>query len=103
MTDADRDFYRPAAAREVSDPTELERRKELTDEIVANLRVIGADTNDLAALEHRFESIVAARRLVREFSDSLDLERLEVRLASIASALRIIADDATVKELEVQR
>jgi hypothetical protein len=105
MTDADSDFYRPAGPREAScySTAELERRETLSAAIAKNLRVITTDTNDLAALEHRLESIVAAIRLMRELAEAMDLPQLELRIASIASALRLIADNDVVKELEAKQ
>ena len=100
------DFYRPGAApKEVRSYSteELEHRLTVTAAISANLKAIRDDTTDWEALEHRLEGVIAAMRLVREFSESLDLERLEVRLASIASALRLIAEDGIVKELEAKQ
>jgi hypothetical protein len=103
MAATDADFYRPrAAATEVS-TAELEHRAALTNAIAGNLRAIAGDGTDWEALERRLESIVAALKLTREFSESLNLEQLEIRIASIASALRIIADDPTVRELEIKR
>ena len=44
---------------------ELRERKELTDAIVANLRIVNADSNDLEKLERRTSAIVSNLNAIR--------------------------------------
>jgi|ERR1019366_792596 uncharacterized protein with HEPN domain len=96
-------LIKAAAPPEVDTTEELARRKDLSDAVVRNLKIIADDATDLGALEHRLANLTTSLQLAREFSDSLNLEQLEKRLASIASALRIIESSPTVTELEAER
>ena len=96
-------FYRPPETSRQAAPEystgELLKRKELTDAIVANLKVIRADATDLSRLERKLTSISTALLLTRELADAAKLDVLEKRLASIATAIRVIEEDEIVKEL----
>src|ERR1019366_1860331 len=101
------DFYRPDGAPKepASGSTEeLAKHKELTDSILANLKIIREiDSAEVNALAHRLSNIVQALTLVREFAAASDLVRLELRIASISTALRLIESDETVQELKAER
>jgi hypothetical protein len=72
MADDEHDFYRPQAGRELRFSTaELERRKQLTESIVENLKVIRAEGARLGQLEERVESVATALRLLRELDQGL--------------------------------
>jgi hypothetical protein len=67
---------------------ELRERKELTDAIVANLKIINEDRNDLEDTEKKVRNITAGLNQINE--DETDLDELEKQVRNTVAGLKEI-------------